>query len=63
VAFVFNWLGSFAAYCLTRTIASRYGAIAGFGLSLVKWVLIFQVITIGNFIYLEVKPNNLDING
>ncbi|KXJ07482.1 NEDD4 family-interacting protein 1-like [Exaiptasia diaphana] len=42
LAFVFNWLGFFAAYCLTRTIASRYGAIAGFGLSLVKWVLIFQ---------------------
>ncbi|EDO31879.1 predicted protein, partial [Nematostella vectensis] len=43
VAFLFNWLGFFAAYCLTRTVASRYGAISGFGLSMVKWVLILKV--------------------
>ncbi|XP_031575156.1 NEDD4 family-interacting protein 1-like [Actinia tenebrosa] len=42
MAFLFNWLGFFAAYCLTRTVASRYGAIAGFGLSMVKWVWIFK---------------------
>ncbi|KAK3696735.1 hypothetical protein QZH41_013085 [Actinostola sp. cb2023] len=42
MAFLFNWLGFFAAYCLTKTVASRYGAIAGFGLSMVKWVLIFK---------------------
>ena len=43
VAFVFNWLGFFAAYCMTRTVAGRYGAISGFGLSVVKWVLILKV--------------------
>ncbi|XP_032227036.2 NEDD4 family-interacting protein 1-like [Nematostella vectensis] len=42
MAFLFNWLGFFAAYCLTRTVASRYGAISGFGLSMVKWVLILK---------------------
>ena len=43
VAFVFNWLGFFAAYCMTKTVAGRYGAISGFGLSVVKWVLILKV--------------------
>ena len=43
MAFVFNWLGFFAAYCMTKTVAGRYGAISGFGLSVVKWVLILKV--------------------
>lgn len=42
MAFVFNWLGFFAAYCMTKTVAGRYGAISGFGLSVVKWVLILK---------------------
>ncbi|XP_073252440.1 NEDD4 family-interacting protein 2-like isoform X2 [Porites lutea] len=42
VSFVFNWLGFFAAYCMTKTVAGRYGAISGFGLSVVKWVLILK---------------------
>ncbi len=28
---------------LTNTIAGRYGAICGFGLSLIKWILIVRV--------------------
>ena len=43
VSFVFNWLGFLAAYCMTKTVAGRYGAISGFGLSVVKWVLILKV--------------------
>lgn len=42
ISFVFNWLGFFAAYCMTKTVAGRYGAISGFGLSVVKWVLILK---------------------
>lgn len=42
LAFVFNWLGFFAAYCMTNTIAGRYGAMSGFGLSAVKWILILK---------------------
>jgi hypothetical protein len=39
-AFLFNWVGLVAAFCLMRTCAGRFGALAGFGLSLVKWVAI-----------------------
>ncbi|TRZ02396.1 hypothetical protein DNTS_027506 [Danionella cerebrum] len=34
VAFVFNWIGFCLSFCLSNTIAGRYGAICGFGLSL-----------------------------
>lgn len=43
VAFLFNWIGFFLSFCLTTSAAGRYGAISGFGLSLVKWVLIVRV--------------------
>lgn len=39
-AFLFNWVGLVAAFCLMRTCAGRFGALSGFGLSLVKWVAI-----------------------
>ena len=55
VSFVFNWLGFFAAYCMTKTVAGRYGAISGFGLSVVKWVLILKVS--GEFSY-SLTPDN-----
>jgi len=42
VAFLFNWIGLMAALCMTHTIAARFGALAGFGLSLVKWVAIVK---------------------
>ncbi|KAJ8028345.1 NEDD4 family-interacting protein 2 [Holothuria leucospilota] len=40
VAFIFNWIGFLFAYCLSITVAGRYGALAGFGASMVKWSLI-----------------------
>lgn len=42
VAFIFNWIGFIFAYCVTNTVAGRYGALSGFGLSLIKWVFIFK---------------------
>jgi len=43
VAFLFNWVGLIAAFCLMRSCAGRFGALTGFGLSLVKWVAIAKV--------------------
>uniref|UniRef100_K7FKN5 Nedd4 family interacting protein 2 n=1 Tax=Pelodiscus sinensis TaxID=13735 RepID=K7FKN5_PELSI len=43
VAFIFNWIGFCLSFCITNTIAGRYGAICGFGLSLIKWILIVRV--------------------
>ncbi|PWA23574.1 hypothetical protein CCH79_00006005 [Gambusia affinis] len=43
MAFLFNWIGFFLSFCLTTSAAGRYGAISGFGLSLIKWVLIVRV--------------------
>lgn len=43
VAFLFNWIGFFLSFCLTTSAAGRYGAISGFGLSLIKWILIVRV--------------------
>ncbi|XP_051866092.1 NEDD4 family-interacting protein 1-like isoform X1 [Pristis pectinata] len=42
IAFIFNWIGFFLTFCSTNTIAGRYGAISGFGLSLIKWILIVR---------------------
>lgn len=43
MAFLFNWIGFCLSFCLlTNTIAGRYGAICGFGLSLIKWILIVR---------------------
>ena len=43
MSFLFNWLGFLVCICLTNTLAGRYGALAGFGLSMVKWVAIVKV--------------------
>ena len=43
VAFLFNWVGLLAALCVSNTVAGRFGALSGFGLSIVKWVAIVQV--------------------
>ncbi|KAF5904897.1 glucosamine-6-phosphate isomerase 1, partial [Clarias magur] len=45
MAFLFNWIGFFLSFCLTTSAAGRYGAVSGFGLSLVKWVLIVRFST------------------
>ncbi|XP_012287946.1 NEDD4 family-interacting protein 1-like [Orussus abietinus] len=42
VAFLFNWIGFLLLICFCHTIASRYGALSGFGLSLTKWTLIVK---------------------
>lgn len=42
VAFLFNWIGFLLLMCFCHTIAGRYGALAGFGLSLAKWTLIVK---------------------
>ncbi|XP_049598126.1 NEDD4 family-interacting protein 1-like isoform X2 [Syngnathus scovelli] len=42
MAFLFNWIGYFISFCLTTSAAGRFGAIAGFGLSLSKWLLIVR---------------------
>ncbi|OCT88546.1 hypothetical protein XELAEV_18017175mg [Xenopus laevis] len=45
MAFLFNWIGFFLSFCLTSSAAGRYGAISGFGLSLIKWILIVRFST------------------
>ncbi|KAL0994743.1 hypothetical protein UPYG_G00126590 [Umbra pygmaea] len=45
LAFLFNWIGFFLSFCLTTSAAGRYGAISGFGLSLIKWILIVRFST------------------
>ncbi|XP_071787729.1 NEDD4 family-interacting protein 1-like [Asterias amurensis] len=40
IAFLFNWIGFLFAYCLSVSVAGRYGALSGFGASMVKWTLI-----------------------
>lgn len=42
VAFLFNWIGFLLLMCFCHTIAARYGALSGFGLSLAKWTLIVK---------------------
>ncbi|XP_043928848.1 NEDD4 family-interacting protein 2 isoform X2 [Protopterus annectens] len=42
MSFIFNWIGFCLSFCITNTIAGRYGAICGFGLSLIKWILIVR---------------------
>lgn len=42
VAFIFDWIGFLLLMCFCHTIASRYGALSGFGLSLAKWTFIVQ---------------------
>uniref|UniRef100_A0A1B6CSF8 NEDD4 family-interacting protein 1-like n=1 Tax=Clastoptera arizonana TaxID=38151 RepID=A0A1B6CSF8_9HEMI len=42
IAFLFNWVGFLLLMCFCHTVAARYGALAGFGLSLAKWTLIVK---------------------
>ncbi|XP_044534917.1 NEDD4 family-interacting protein 2-like [Gracilinanus agilis] len=42
MAFIFNWIGFCLSFCTTNSIAGRYGALCGFGLSLTKWILIVR---------------------
>lgn len=38
VAFLFNWIGLFVGYLIMYNLAGRYGAMSGFGMSMVKWL-------------------------
>jgi hypothetical protein len=40
ISLMFNWVGFMLTFCVSNSLAGRYGAISGFGLSLVKWTLI-----------------------
>ncbi|CAF0809507.1 unnamed protein product [Adineta steineri] len=42
IAFFFNWLGFLAVVCLIPTIAARFGAMSGFGLSVAKWITVMR---------------------
>ncbi|KAL1110321.1 hypothetical protein AAG570_007854, partial [Ranatra chinensis] len=42
VTFLFNWIGFLLLMCFCHTVAARYGALSGFGLSLAKWTLIVK---------------------
>ncbi|CAG2058068.1 unnamed protein product [Timema podura] len=42
LAFLFNWIGFLLLMCFCHTVAARYGALSGFGLSLAKWTLIVK---------------------
>ncbi|CAG0913961.1 unnamed protein product [Notodromas monacha] len=41
-AFLLNWIGFLLLLCFCQTVAGRYGALAGFGLSLAKWTVIIK---------------------
>ncbi|XP_065201221.1 NEDD4 family-interacting protein 2 isoform X2 [Planococcus citri] len=42
LALVFNWVGFLLLMCFCHTVAARYGALSGFGLSLAKWTIIVK---------------------
>lgn len=42
ISFFFNWIGFFTSICLIPTMAGKYGALSGFGLSMAKWVAILR---------------------
>lgn len=42
ISFFFNWIGFFACICLMPTVSGKYGALSGFGLSMVKWATIVR---------------------
>ncbi|XKL65048.1 hypothetical protein PGB90_005134 [Kerria lacca] len=42
LALIFNWIGFLLLMCFCRTVAARYGALSGFGLSLAKWTIIVK---------------------
>jgi hypothetical protein len=51
IAFFFNWLGFLAVVCLIPTIAARFGAMSGFGLSVAKWITVMRYHELNNSSY------------
>lgn len=39
IGFFFNWVGLFIGYFFMFNLAGRYGAITGFGTSMIKWLI------------------------
>ncbi|CAF1030666.1 unnamed protein product [Rotaria sordida] len=52
IAFFFNWLGFLAVVCLIPTIAARFGAMSGFGLSVAKWITVMRYHEFNNSSYI-----------
>jgi len=52
IAFFFNWLGFLAVICLIPTIAARFGAMSGFGLSVAKWITVMRYHEFNNSPYI-----------
>lgn len=42
ISLMFSWVGFMLTFCVSNSLAGRYGAVSGFGLSLVKWILIMS---------------------
>lgn len=57
IAFFFNWLGFLAVVCLIPTIAARFGAMSGFGLSVAKWITVMRYHEFNNTLYMN--PGNM----
>lgn len=53
IAFFFNWLGFLAVVCLIPTIAARFGAMSGFGLSVAKWITVMRYHEFNNSSYMN----------
>lgn len=53
IAFFFNWLGFLAVVCLIPTIAARFGAMSGFGLSVAKWITVMRYHEFNNSSFLH----------
>ena len=51
IAFVLNWVGFLLLMCFWHTVATRYGALSGFGLSLFKWTMVVR-----NYEYMNNDP-------
>jgi len=43
LSLLFNWIGFFIGYCIINTVASKSGALAGLGLSLLNFLLYLRI--------------------
>lgn len=63
IGFFFNWVGLFIGYFFMFNLAGRYGAITGFGTSMIKWLIYLrysdccQNISIKNNVYVYMLMN------
>jgi hypothetical protein len=59
IAFFFNWLGFLAVICLIPTIAARFGAMSGFGLSVAKWITVMRYHEFNNSSFINNNMSSL----